>query len=215
MEDRDSGRELRERLYEAQCLKYQDGAHAALESFDRAILTLSAGALGLSLVFIKDVVPLPAAIGLWLLFWSWGLLGAAILLTLFSFIASHQAFEHQKNVAFEHYMKENDQLNTRTTWSLVTRYVTYVAGVFFLTALALTLAFAIQNMRHASAMIKTNQETSVRDRIEHPTNPNPEQKGVEPSSLIKVPQPSRLVLPNDAPPAGQPRPSNAAPKEKK
>src|SRR6185295_17250792 len=97
----DSGKAQRERLYEAQSLKYQDGAHAALEAFDKAILTLSAGALGLSLVFIKDVAPLPTAVGLWLLFWSWGFLGAAIFLTLFSFIASYQAFEHQKEVAFE------------------------------------------------------------------------------------------------------------------
>ena len=34
------------RLYEAECLKYQDGAHSALQEFDKAILTLSAGLLG-------------------------------------------------------------------------------------------------------------------------------------------------------------------------
>jgi len=196
----DSGKAQRERLYEAQSLKYQDGAHAALEAFDKAILTLSAGALGLSLGFIKDVAPLSTAVGLWLLYWSWGFLGAAIFLTLFSFIASYQAFEQQKEVAFEYYINQTEHVRTQGRWALITRYVTYVAGGFFVAALLLTLIFAIRNVRHASAIIKTNQEVSVRDKNGPITpNPNQEQKGVEPSRPIRVPEPNRLVVPNNTP----------------
>ena len=41
------------------------------EKFDNAILTLSTGALGISLAFIKDIVPLKIAQNLWLLKASW------------------------------------------------------------------------------------------------------------------------------------------------
>ncbi len=82
----------RQRLYEAQSLKCQDNVHAAQQELDRAVLTLSAGLLGLSLAFIKDVVPLSQAIALWLLYLSWGFSAGAILLTLFSFLASKSAF---------------------------------------------------------------------------------------------------------------------------
>jgi len=83
-------REEDRKLYEALCLKYQDGAHASLQEFDRAILTLSAGSLGLSLAFIKDVVPLRNAVHLGFLFGSWYLFGSSVLLTLISFIASQK-----------------------------------------------------------------------------------------------------------------------------
>lgn len=43
------------------------------EKFDNAILTLSTGALAISLAFIKDIVPLKLAQNLWLLKASWWL----------------------------------------------------------------------------------------------------------------------------------------------
>jgi hypothetical protein len=149
----ESAKAQRQRLYEEQALKYQDGAHAAFDAFDKAILTLSAGALGLSLVFIKDVVPLATAIRLGLLFWSWALFGASILLTIVSFILSHQAFEHQKKMAYKYYIEENEEAIHERSWALATRYVTYFAGGSFAAGLVLTLVFAIQNVRHASAII--------------------------------------------------------------
>jgi hypothetical protein len=44
---------------------------AGSDEFDRGLLTLSSGALALSLAFIKDVVPLGRAIHLPVLFASW------------------------------------------------------------------------------------------------------------------------------------------------
>jgi hypothetical protein len=53
---------LRDRLWE--------GRQANFESLDKYILTLSSGALALSLSFIKEVVPLPSALWLPVLFVS-------------------------------------------------------------------------------------------------------------------------------------------------
>lgn len=158
MTPNDSQREQKNRLFEAQALANRERAHTAQDAFDNALLTLSAGALGLSLAFIKDVAPLTTAILLNFLFWSWGLLGASISLMLFSFIASHHAFEQQtKNTHAEYYTEAKHQ----RFWAHTTRCATYLAGGCFVAALILTLVFAIQNVKHASAIIKTNQEDSV------------------------------------------------------
>ena len=41
------------------------------DQFDRSLLTLSSGALVLSLAFIKDAVPLKDAVGIYWLYSSW------------------------------------------------------------------------------------------------------------------------------------------------
>jgi len=154
----DAQREQTNRLYEAQALANRERAHASQEAFDKALLTLSAGALGVSLAFIKDVAPLSTAICLNFLFWSWGLLCGSIVLMLFSFIASHQAFEHQTKITHSEYFA--DEKRPRF-WAHVTRCATYLAGGCFVVALILTLVFAVQNVKHTSAIIKTNQKDSV------------------------------------------------------
>ena len=79
--------ELREEIQS--CNKERDEAHDAgvkdQAEYDRQILTLSAAFLAFSLAFIKDIVPLPAAIVLWLLYLSLGFVTAAVLLVLFSY----------------------------------------------------------------------------------------------------------------------------------
>jgi len=58
----DAQREQTNRLYEAQALANRERGARVKEAFDKALLTLSAGALGVSLAFIKDVAPLSTAI---------------------------------------------------------------------------------------------------------------------------------------------------------
>jgi hypothetical protein len=205
--------EQRSRLYEQLCLKYQDGAHASIQEFDRAILTLSAGLLALSLAFIKDVVPLAAAIDLYLLFWSWGLFGTSILLTLVSFIASQKAFQRSQKSAYAYYMEHNHEVLSKPhVFTRVTRYLTYGEGGCFVAALVLTLAFAIINVNHASGKIGAISINSggskVSDKLEQKILNVPLKEGVQPADLIKVPEPPRLVVPpNQAPQAPTPKPN--------
>ena len=195
--------EQNRRLYESQSLKYQDGAHAALQEFDRAILTLSAGALGLSLAFIKDIVPLNKAIHLVLLFGSWVLFGASILLTLVSFVASQKAFKHSQKVAYQYYMEQKHEiLDQRHVPALVTRYLTYAAGVCFLVALIMTLVFTTVNVSNLSAILQTTKTAPGVRMSEEPlpkSTGNDVNRGVEPAGMIKVPAPQPLVVPPTSP----------------
>jgi hypothetical protein len=69
------------------------GHREAAQSFDKAMLTLSGGALALSLTFIHDIAPQPVAEG-WLLA-AWIFFGLALIATSSSFLASQYAMHHE------------------------------------------------------------------------------------------------------------------------
>jgi hypothetical protein len=58
---------------------------AQANQFDKAILTLAAGALAISLTFIKDIIPTPDALTIGLLTGSWCCFIGSICSTLLSF----------------------------------------------------------------------------------------------------------------------------------
>lgn len=203
------------RLYKEVCQKYRDGAAASIQEFDRAILTLSAGTLGLSMAFIKDIVPLGQALHLPLLFGSWCCLGAAILLTLSSFVASQKAFRHSEKIAYLYYIEERrEAADAKSIAGLFTRYLTYAAGLFFIGALLMTLLFTITNVRNRSAILRTSKSEAltVNDKSVPGTTGNDVQKGVEPAGMIKVPPPPPVLVPPASAPQQTPAP--VAPQKK-
>lgn len=65
----------------------------AQEEYDKAVLTLSAGALGISFAFVKDIVgPGPVVSPFWLMT-AWALWGLSSLCILISFYTSQRAFD--------------------------------------------------------------------------------------------------------------------------
>src|SRR4051812_40324343 len=75
---------------------------AGSDEFDRGLLTLSSGALALSLAFIKDVVPFAKSVHIPLLFISWISFALCIIVTLasfrFSVIAQERHLEYARRV---------------------------------------------------------------------------------------------------------------------
>ena len=69
------------------------------ENADRAILSVSTAALGFSLAFLKDIVPLSEACFPSLPYLSWGLFSLAIMVTLGSFFTSQKAIDEQLELA--------------------------------------------------------------------------------------------------------------------
>jgi hypothetical protein len=74
-----------EELYDEHRNKVWKDIESGTESFDRNLLTFSNGALGLSLAFIKDVVPLGKAVWIAALFTSWFAFALCIAVTMASF----------------------------------------------------------------------------------------------------------------------------------
>ena len=173
---------MRQRLFEAQCLKCQDNAHAAQQEFDKAVLALAAGLLGISLSFIKDIVPLQLAIGLPMLYTSWFFAIGAIILTLASFRASQKAFNDQLPVLLAEYMKP-DQPQKPTRAAIFTRWLTYCEAACFLVSVTLTIGFAVLNVENVAQntsrppVIKTGLNTQMKKAIPVDSNPQPIRSG--------------------------------------
>ncbi len=63
--------------------------HTASQDFDKALMTLAGGALGISLAFIHDVAPHPHS--KWLIATGWGSLALSLLLIITSYLTSQEA----------------------------------------------------------------------------------------------------------------------------
>ena len=114
-----------------------------LEAYDKAVMTLSGGALAISLTFIKDVVPSPKAGTVNLLIWAWILLTGSIGAILVSIIMSHWALR-----------KAITQVDKATIYtgraggmfSWVTEILNVVAGTAFVVGVVFLARFAVANM---------------------------------------------------------------------
>lgn len=117
------------------------------EKYDNAILTLSTGLLGLSLAFIKDIVPLAQSRCVFLLIMSWCAFGASIVSTLVSFALSQRGIERQLEYAGKYYLEELeeflDKKNRPKQW---TDFVNYLSGILFIVGIITTILFVSLNI---------------------------------------------------------------------
>lgn len=116
-------------------------------NYDNAILTLSSAALGLSLTFIKNIVPIEKIDLLFCLFISWGLFGAAIISTIISYLVSQRAINIQLDHAYKYYIEGNDEfLNAENTCAKWTDCLNLCSGLFFIFAVVITISFVAINI---------------------------------------------------------------------
>lgn len=118
------------------------------ENFDRAILTLSSAALGLSLTFVKNVVQVDDARCLWLLVFSWVLFVASIIVTLVSFHVSQVGIKTQLRHAKKYYLERNDEfLGKRNVAAELTEWFGYASALVFVVAIVCLVTFISLNIR--------------------------------------------------------------------
>jgi len=129
------------------------------EKYDNAILTLATGILGISLAFIKDIVPLGKAEFIPLLKLSWWLFGAAIVSTLVSFAVSQLAIKRQLEYAERYYLEGKEEfLNQKNHPALLTEYINYASGGLFILGIIASVCFVSMNVKGGHTMSKdTNQ----------------------------------------------------------
>lgn len=117
-----------------------EGLQSAASQFDKAILTLSAGALALSLTFVKDIAPTPDTTTVHLLKWAWAGFIASIVLTLLSFHSSLRAFRRYDKIIDT--MQADPRVDRETltnSWSSVTIWLNALSlASFFLGTVLLT-----------------------------------------------------------------------------
>jgi len=117
------------------------------ENADRAVLTVSAAALGFSLAFIKDIVPLGTATCPALLYLSWLFFVLATVITLASFFTSQRAIAAQLTLAERYYLQhEEDALKTRPMLATITDWLNLAGVVCFVVGILATCNFVAINL---------------------------------------------------------------------
>lgn len=110
----------------------------ASKKFDKAILTLSAGAFGLSITFIRQIAPNPLVESLAFLKYSWYSFCFSIVFTLLSFLLYQRAIKRQREILD---MDQEGKLEARAqknvvafianTFSLFAAFL-FIIGIFLL-----------------------------------------------------------------------------------
>jgi hypothetical protein len=162
--------------------------------YDKQILTLASGFLALTLVFLKDIVPMRIAAHHWLLYTSWGVLTACIICVLFSYQFSISALFG----AMDYWGKRVDPNATpefpagHAAW---VKGINILSGLLFVGGVILAVAFAITNLnRQQEKAVSPDATTTVQSG--KPTPPT------QPGSYPKVPTPPPPPPTNPVKPPG-------------
>lgn len=166
------------------------------ENYDKAILAYASGGLGISLAFIKDVVPLSSASCLALLELSWFCWVFAIVVVVISFQTSQFGIRRHLEKVKKYYLDDDDSaLEAKNVPATLTDIANVLSGVLFLCGVVLTTAFVGINLRDGN--VTKNSEGSGRRSTAMDGAPVP--------SLVKKVAPAP---PKPAPPQPKTPPAN-------
>jgi len=174
-------KQRRLKLYDDARKKALDDIASGTKAFDKNLLTLSSGALALSLAFLKDLVPLAHAVSLYTLYTSWVAFTLCVAVTMVSFQFSIKASEKSIPYFEDYYLRgEEESFNKHldTLWYKAIDVCTIAASALFLVGVVLTLVFVIDNVPKEHKM--TEKETA---KIVIPAD---NQKGLKPSSMAPL-----------------------------
>ena len=119
-----------------------EAERAAQESFDKTIISLSSGALGISFVFVSNITTEPIQRPL-LLILAWGVWGLSVTLILTSFVTSRFAFQRAvKQVDTE---KVHDE-RPGGLLTVITNMLNIISGMLFIVGVFLLAWFVTVNM---------------------------------------------------------------------
>jgi hypothetical protein len=115
----------------------------ASQSLDKTLITLSAGAFGLSLLFISRIATKPEALP-WL-YAAWIGFIASLVLILASFLLSQWAFRRALDILDEYYRNPTEDEATNG-WSVATGWLTGLSGISFVVGVIMLAVFAVKNL---------------------------------------------------------------------
>lgn len=117
-------------------------------NLDKSVLSLSTAGLGFSLVLLKYLFPEDDPGHKWALYWSWGMFGAAILLTLGSYLLGQHAINQQHKLNERLILRNNfflsnteDARKKRPLSAKITDGLRYVYVIAYILALLFLVLF--------------------------------------------------------------------------
>lgn len=192
------------------------------EAYDKTVLTLASGALGLSIAFLDKIVPPGEAAYRWLLYLSWSFWVLALLLAVASFALSSLSMSR----AIDEYDARSDSAAadassnghhpTAGSWSsarinTITISASFFAGIFLLLGVCTMVLFAIMNVERSYAMAdKLVPGGTSREKLEKgyslpkerpARDPITNQPAKQPAVPQPRPSPEQPRNPDDKPPS--------------
>jgi hypothetical protein len=116
----------------------------AQNNYDRYLLSLSGGALGLSIAFIKDIVRTNPALGVTFALVAWGLWTLSLLAVLASFFTSKQALDLAIRQV-DNEPRSDSRLGGK--FDKATAVLNLIAGLSFLVGTGFFVYFVSLNLR--------------------------------------------------------------------
>ncbi len=111
--------------------------------FDKAILTLAAGALGLSITFIRQIAPTPDPNTIWMLIFAWGAFSGSVLATLTSFLTSQFACRRQREILDA--QQSDRAAGSRNGFGIATTILNILSAILFVIGVVFMVVFSINN----------------------------------------------------------------------
>jgi hypothetical protein len=135
-----------------------EGEHKSADQFDKTITTLSAGALGLSLVFLEKIAPNPSPKTIVYLNFAWIALVLSLVSILSSFLLSQHGFRRQRKILEDEIFSEDgkpvDKINEWARWTAKLNWFSIAAFIF---GAAMLATFSIKNVKHTFKKSRSNE----------------------------------------------------------
>ena len=140
--------ETNQRDYEAIRNHLMTALHSSHEQYDRAVLTLSTGLLGLSIAFVRPDAEKPLEHVSCILVLSWLSLLLAIVATILSLLSSRRATRKALEDVYNLYrLGKLETLQSTNRWSRATETFNIISALGFLVGAVLTVLFVILTLR--------------------------------------------------------------------
>ncbi len=123
-----------------------DAERDTAQQFDKAILTLASGALGLSITFIKQIAPHPKSQSIYFLVAAWVFFSFSILSTLISFLTSQNACRRQRDILDQNQQTSKKELESNNNAANWTNWFNYLSIAFFILGIFLLIIFSVFNL---------------------------------------------------------------------
>jgi hypothetical protein len=119
------------------------------DHFDNNILTLAAGALGISLVFLEKIAPEPNPKTLIYLYLAWASLVSSLLIILSSQLTGQYAYRRARDLLEDEFFPEENKENRKkgNRWGRTTQILNWASIVAFIVGVTALALFSIQNVR--------------------------------------------------------------------
>lgn len=168
----------------------QDLEHKAQEQYDKTILMLSGGALGISFTFLKDIVTVNEATNIWLIVLAWAAWTLSCSAILWSFYSSRLAMRQ----AIKDLDSGAESKNKSDLWTSI---LNFSAGLLFVIGLVLMITFSYFNLgeKQMSKILAKDNNVQEKQAVELPVPQTetknkglnvPEKPKEEPSTTTQI-----------------------------